>query len=67
MLPVSAGLDRGCYPGNEEVKVAAIINWYGITDVADLLEGKNMKGYAVTWHGSQSNRWDIARQVSPLT
>jgi dipeptidyl aminopeptidase/acylaminoacyl peptidase len=49
------------------VKVAAIINWYGITDVADLLEGKNMQGYAVTWLGSQSNRWDIAKRVSPLT
>ena len=38
MLPASAGLDRQC-PGNEELKVAAIINWFGITDVGDLLEG----------------------------
>lgn len=67
MLPVSAGLDRECYPGNEEVKVAAIINWYGITDVADLLEGKNQKGYAVTWLGSQSNRLEVAARVSPLS
>jgi acetyl esterase/lipase len=67
ILPVSAGLDRQCYPGNEEIKVAAIINWYGITDVADLLEGKNMKGYAVTWLGSQSNRWELAKRVSPMT
>jgi acetyl esterase/lipase len=67
MLPVSAGLDRECYPGNDEVKVAAIINWYGITDVADLLEGKNFQGYAVTWLGSQSNRLEVARRVSPLT
>jgi len=35
MLPVSAGLDRQ-YPGNEELKVAAILNWMGITDVLDL-------------------------------
>src|SRR5438477_8117682 len=36
MLPASAGLDRECH-GPEELKVAAIINWYGITDVNDLL------------------------------
>ena len=35
MLPVSAGLDRQC-PGNEELKVAAIVNRMGITDVLDL-------------------------------
>lgn len=67
MLPTAAGLDRECYPGNEDVKVAAIINWYGITDVADLLEGQNMKGYAVTWLGSQTTRVEIAKRLSPLT
>jgi acetyl esterase/lipase len=38
ILPASAGLDRQC-PGNEELKVAAIVNWFGITDVVDLLDG----------------------------
>jgi acetyl esterase/lipase len=66
MLPASAGLDREC-PGNEELKVAAIINWYGITDVADLLDGPNMKTYAVGWMGSLLNRDEIARRVSPLS
>ncbi len=47
MLPASAGLDRQC-PGNEELNVAAIVNWYGITDVGDLLEGENLKFYAVS-------------------
>src|SRR5215510_4053472 len=51
MIPVSAGLDRQC-PGNEDLKVAAIINWYGITDVGDLFEGPNRQNYAVTWLGS---------------
>src|ERR1700693_1884122 len=41
MAPASAGLDHQC-PGPEELKVAAIVNWYGITDVADLLQGPNM-------------------------
>jgi acetyl esterase/lipase len=69
MTPDSAGLDRQC-PSNSDValpKVAAIINWYGITDVADLLEGPNRKSYAVAWLGSVPNREEIARRVSPLT
>jgi acetyl esterase/lipase len=64
-LPASAGLDRQC-PGNEELKVAAIINWYGITDVGDLLDGPNTKTYAVTWLSSLTNRYEIAKRVSPL-
>jgi acetyl esterase/lipase len=66
MIPASAGLDRQC-PGPEELKVAAIVNWYGITDVADLLEGANRKVYAVTWLGSLENRKEIAARVSPLS
>jgi acetyl esterase/lipase len=66
MLPSSAGLDRGC-PGSEELKVAAIVNWFGITDVVDLLDGANMKEYAVAWLSSMTNREEIARRVSPLT
>ena len=66
MLPASAGLDRQC-PGSEELTVAAVINWYGITDVGDLLDGPNMKSYAVEWMGSMPNRFEIAERVSPLT
>ncbi|MCI0620472.1 MAG: alpha/beta hydrolase [Acidobacteria bacterium] len=65
MLPASAGLERQC-PGNEELKVAAIVNWYGITDVGDLLEGPNRKTYAVGWLSSLPNRHEIAKRVSPL-
>ena len=66
MLPASAGLDRQC-PSTEELTVAAVINWYGITDVGDLLDGPNMKRYAVEWMGSMPNRFEIAERVSPLT
>ena len=65
MVPASAGLDRQC-PGTESLKVAAVINWYGITDVVDLLDGPNTKTYAVQWLGSLPNREEIARRVSPL-
>jgi acetyl esterase/lipase len=67
MLPTSAGLDRICYPGKEDIKVAAIVNWFGITDVVDLLDGANMKSYAVQWMGSMPNRNEIGKWVSPLT
>lgn len=66
MTPASVGLDRQC-PGTEELKVAAVINWYGITDVVDLLDGPNMKTYAVTWLSSMTDREEVARRVSPLT
>jgi len=66
MIPSSAGLDREC-PGTEELKVAAVVDWYEITDVADLLDGANMKTYAVQWLGSVPNRVEIAKRVSPLT
>ena len=71
MIPDSAGLDRECptsQPASMTLpKVAAIVNWYGITDVADLLDGPNTKSYAVAWLGSLPNRVEIARRVSPLT
>ncbi len=66
MIPESAGLDRQC-PGAPLPKVAAIIDWYGIADVVDLLDGPNRKTYAVSWLGSAPNREEIARRVSPLT
>ena len=66
MIPSSAGLDRQC-PGTEELKVAAIINWYGISDVGELLDGPNMKSYAVGWMSGLTNREEIAKRVSPLT
>jgi len=66
MTPASEGLDSLC-PGTEELKVAAIINWYGITDVNELLAGANVRNFAVAWLGGMPNREEIAKRVSPLT
>lgn len=75
MLPPSNVFDRGCSTddsvrwttGTEsEMKVAAIINWFGITDVEDLLAGQNAKHYAIEWFGSLNNREQLARQISPI-
>jgi acetyl esterase/lipase len=73
MIPESAGFTRVCAGGNftgsqtAVPKVAAIINWYGITDVAEMLAGPNARGYAVQWLGSLANADEKARAVSPLT
>ena len=66
MIPESAGLDRQC-PATRLPKVAAVVDWYGITDVVDLLDGDNRKLYAVQWLASLPNREEVARRVSPLT
>ena len=48
-------------------KVAAVVNFYGITDVEDQLQGVNMRNYAVTWLPEQEGRMDLARKLSPLS
>src|SRR6185369_17490231 len=55
MLPPDTGLDNLCY-GTEGLKIAAIINWFGPTDVADLAQGPNLKNYALMWIGSQPDK-----------
>ena len=47
-------------------RAAAIVNWFGITDVKDLLDGPNMQKYAVFWLGNQEEKEEIAESVSPL-
>jgi len=58
---VWTGVDR------TEPRVAAIINWYGITDVADLLSGENARDYAIAWIGRRPDREKLAHDLSPLT
>ncbi len=71
MLPDGTALDNQCYAaekyGDEKMNVAAIINWYGITDVNDIIQGENLKNYGAMWMGSQTNAAEIAKRVSPLT
>jgi acetyl esterase/lipase len=47
-------------------RVAAIIDFYGITDVNDLLDGANKRGWATTWIGRETNRSVLAIKMSPL-
>jgi dipeptidyl aminopeptidase/acylaminoacyl peptidase len=47
--------------------VAAAINWFGVTDVNDVIDGPNRANAAMTWLGGLPNRAEIATRVSPLT
>jgi acetyl esterase/lipase len=67
ILPESAGLDRECAGPTPIPKVAAIINWFGITDVADVVDGPHRANAAMQWMGGLPNREEVARRVSPLT
>jgi acetyl esterase/lipase len=49
------------------VKVAAIVNGYGITDVADVLEGPHRQSWAPQWLPEQDGRAELAKRLSPLT
>jgi acetyl esterase/lipase len=72
MLTRANGFDRMCQEENDP-KVAAIVNFFGITDLADMLDGPNKKPfpeswpYTVQWIGNQPNRVEIAKAASPLT
>ena len=77
MLTSAAGFDRECWAPDDPVwkktggtaqdpHVAAIVNWFGITDVLDEIHGPNTKGYAVVWIGDQPNADEIAKRVSPI-
>jgi len=69
MAPATARLDRPCNPSGDlpVPKVAGIVNWYGITDIVDLLQGPNRRDYAVDWVAKADNREEMARRVSPVT
>jgi acetyl esterase/lipase len=49
------------------VKIAAVVNFFGITDAADQLQGVNQRAYATTWIPEMPGRFDLARRVSPMT
>lgn len=52
---------------NAAPKVAAVVNFYGITDVAAMLAGPEIRSYAVAWFGSMPGPAALARELSPLT
>ena len=71
ILQDSDGLDNNCpadySAGDKPIKVAAIVDWYGPTDVLDLLSGADRQTYAIAWFGSLPAKESEAIRVSPLT
>jgi acetyl esterase/lipase len=75
MLNPADGFDSSCelpadqwsgHGGPGDVKVAAIVNFFGPTDVAEFLQPPNSANFVIRWIGNPS-RTDLAKRVSPLT
>jgi acetyl esterase/lipase len=74
MLEVSDNLDNDCSRVSaewrqsfvREVKVAAVVNFFGPTDYVDLLQAPNTRNFAIRWFGDLPNRMDLARKLSPV-
>ncbi|MDW8219333.1 MAG: alpha/beta hydrolase [Bacteroidota bacterium] len=67
MLPPNSEFDRASVMDARPPRIAAIINWFGITDVTDQIDGgEHVREYAVRWFGREQNR-ELARRISPLT
>ena len=60
MTPASANL-------GPSIKIAGVIDFFGIAEVSDQLTGPNARDYAAQWIPEQPNRLDLAHQMSPMT
>jgi len=75
------GLDRPCAAaasdakpadtGEPEPSVAAVVNWFGPSDLNALFESEQARGYAIGWlgggDGAGKDRDELARRLSPLS
>lgn len=67
MLANDSRFDANC-KGSEKIKVAAIIDKYGITDVWDWAYGPNKTSKsAISWLGTRAKDQQFAASVSPIT
>jgi acetyl esterase/lipase len=66
IAPESAGYDRLC-PNGKALRAAAIVNWFGVTDVGDLLSGRDRQVFAAEWLGERPDRGALATRLSPLS
>ncbi len=64
MAPMSAGFDQRC-PGPTEIKVAAVVNWYGFPSLLDVLDGPTANAAVNAWIGAGADRKDLALKLSP--
>jgi acetyl esterase/lipase len=48
------------------IKIAAVVDFFGIADVPDQLDGPHQKPYAVAWIPEQPGRMELALRLSPI-
>lgn len=65
MIPESEGFSAGCPTGNTPA-VAAVINWFGATDVTDVIAGPNFQASAARWFDGVTDAAALATRLSPL-
>lgn len=65
-IPESAGLDRQCQSAVAIPRPAAVVNFFGIAEVNDVIDGPNKRTAAMQWFGSMPNRKEVADRVSPI-
>lgn len=65
MIPASAGFDAGC-PAGTTPQVAAAINWFGVTDVQDVIAGPNRAENAARWFIGVHEPMILAQRLSPM-
>ena len=66
-LALLAGMLPGSTTLGPVIKIAAVVDFSGIADVADQMEGPHQQPYAVAWIPPQPDRMELAKQMSPIT
>ena len=66
VLPACLGMDRECAGATPMPKVAAVVNFYGVTDVPDVIDGPHAAAAAMRWFGAMPNRMELAKLISPI-
>jgi len=65
MIPQSEGFSAGC-PQGVTPAPAAVINWFGATDVPDVIAGPNFQASAARWFDGVADATALATRVSPI-
>lgn len=74
LVPDTAGFDNHCLADDDQPwtgripeapKVAVVINWFGPTDLAEMV--RERRSYAVSWLHSPLGMDEMAKRVSPIT
>jgi acetyl esterase/lipase len=61
------GFDANC-PAGTTPRVAAVINWFGVTDVVDVISGPNRNEQPASWFAgmNEADAIELATRLSPM-